>query len=151
MRTAQLWNGLLQKRGIAVTLLKQCGNMSLLLVYRPDFLKWDLRAPNVAAYLRECGYEDPLNVTGAIGKLRMRLQTCDSFPHEIGLFLGYPLQDVRGFIENKGRNHCLCGCWKVYADPEEAMRKFSLFKKCGQVYRRHYHNGRSALQLAVVI
>ena len=42
------------------------------------------------------------------------------FPHEIGVFLGYPLEDVKGFIENKGKNFLYSGYWKVYSDVERA-------------------------------
>lgn len=44
-----------------------------------------------------------------------RLQRFEAFPHEIGLFLSYPPEDVRGFIEHKGHESKCEGCWKVYA------------------------------------
>ena len=37
--------------------------------------------------------------------LQKRLNS-NGFPHEIGLFLGYPMTDVLGFIE--GRKHFKC-------------------------------------------
>ena len=46
------------------------------------------------------------------------------FPHEIGIFLGYPLWDVEGFIANKGQNYKLCGYWKVYEDVSGAIDRF---------------------------
>ncbi|MDF2472408.1 MAG: hypothetical protein K0R21_190 [Anaerocolumna sp.] len=46
------------------------------------------------------------------------------FPHEIGIFLGYPLYDVEGFIANKGENYILNGYWKVYHNMEEARNIF---------------------------
>ena len=61
------------------------------------------------------GYTDT-SVDGAIEWLRMRLASGDGFPHEIGLFLGYPVEDVLGFIENAGQNCKCCGCWKVYCN-----------------------------------
>ncbi len=50
-----------------------------------------------------------------------RLQTrCQGdFPHEIDVFLGYPCEDVRGFIRHGGQGYKLCGYWKVYGDPRE--------------------------------
>ena len=38
------------------------------------------------------------------------------FPHEMGLLLGYPVEDVVGFMENNGKNYLYSGYWKVYAD-----------------------------------
>ena len=54
----------------------------------------------------------------------------ESFPHEIGIFLGYPAEDVRGFVENGGCNYKLCGCWKVYGSVESARRKFAAYDRC---------------------
>ena len=39
----------------------------------------------------------------AIEKLKMRLSETTEFPHEIGLFLGYPVGDVVGFIKTRGK------------------------------------------------
>lgn len=55
-------------------------------------------------------------------------QTAD-FPHELGIFLGYPIIDVEEFIKNKGENYMLCGYWKVYHNAEEAGRTFELFRR----------------------
>lgn len=49
-------------------------------------------------------------------QLSRRLCCSADFPHEIGVFLGYPLGDVVGFIENRGKNFTCCGCWKSYGD-----------------------------------
>ena len=49
------------------------------------------------------------------------------FPHEMGIFLGYPLQDVEGFIESGGDNFLLSGYWKVYSDVAEAQGLFEKF------------------------
>ena len=85
----------------------------------------------------------------ALEKLRSRLAQREDFPHEIGLFLGYPLGDVIGFIKNAGQN-CKCvGCWKVYCNECEAMKAFARFKKCTSVYVRLWNQGRSVRQLTV--
>lgn len=52
-----------------------------------------------------------------------------TFPHEIGLLLGYPLIDVEEFVRNKGKNYILCGCWKVYHNAEEAINIFDSYKR----------------------
>lgn len=50
-----------------------------------------------------------------------------NFPHEMGLFLGYPVEDVVGFIENSGKNSLYSGYWKVYGDVSEKMKLFQKF------------------------
>ena len=78
-----------------------------------------------------------------------RLRTSPDFPHEIGLFLGYPPEDVRGFIENKAQD-CKCvGCWKVYGDETAAQRRFAQYQKCKDVYCAKWEQGRSIERLTV--
>ncbi len=59
-----------------------------------------------------------------------------AFPHEIGLFLGYPSEDVLGFIRNRAGNSKMTGAWKVYGDKEKAERIFEKYRKCTRCYLR---------------
>ena len=65
------------------------------------------------------------------------------------LFLGYPLDDVAGFIEQKGKNYKCCGIWKVYGDEHKSRMTFQKLKKCSEIYQRLFADGRSILQLTV--
>ena len=62
----------------------------------------------------QCGYRIEDTLQEKLNFLRMRMQIRKSFPHEIGLFLGYPAEDVAGFISHKGHDFCYSGYWKVY-------------------------------------
>lgn len=46
------------------------------------------------------------------------------FPHELGLFLEYPLIDVKGYMQDFGKNSLYTGYWQVYGDVEEAKERF---------------------------
>ena len=82
--------------------------------------------------------------------LRRRLAENEEFPHEIGLFLGYPPEDVCGFIENKAACAQCVGCWKVYGDVESAKRKFAQYEKCTRVYNDLFDQGKRSLQQLTV-
>lgn len=71
------------------------------------------------------------------------------FPHEIGFFLGYPYEDVIGFIENRGQNYLEVGPWKVYANQNQARRTFARYRRCARIYARAYRSGQSLRRLAV--
>ena len=86
-----------------------------------------------------------MDVDAALAHLKERLAGQEGFPHEIGLFLDYPLGDVIGFIENAGHNFKCSGCWKVYCNECEAVKLFARYKKCRDVYLRLWHQGRSVL------
>lgn len=61
------------------------------------------------------------------------------FPHEIGIFLGYPIWDVEGFIEHKGQNYKFCGYWKVYQDVEGAKLKFKEYDRIRESALHKYY------------
>lgn len=143
-------NRQLGPRGIRMEIVRRGRLGSLIYVFRPKQLERELACPAVCAFLSQYGYGDTGEVAPAICRLCQRLRGGEDFPHEIGVFLGYPLEDVRAFIDNGGKN-CKCtGCWKVYYNEEEAQRRFSQFKKCSEVYRRCWERGRSVEELTVV-
>lgn len=55
------------------------------------------------------------------------------FPHEMGIFLGYPTEDVMGYLENAGDNYLCAGDWKVYKNVQEKRRLFSQFDRARDV------------------
>ena len=85
-----------------------------------------------------------------LAQLRARLRTKEQFPHEIGLFLGYPLRDVIGFIENRGQNFTCCGFWKSYSDPAQARECFACYQKCISDYTRMFGQGVPIEELALL-
>lgn len=83
-----------------------------------------------------------------LDQLGARFSCATGLPHEIGFFLGYPYEDVMGFIEHRGRNFICFGCWKVYANPRRALRIFSRFKRCARRAERLRRNGATLADLA---
>jgi len=142
------WNCQLGKKGISLLLLHRYQQTALIYVYRRTRLQDDLRKSGVAAFLAQYGYQST-DIDYALSRLSERFNAGEDFPHEIGLFLDYPLSDVIGFIENEGRNCKLAGCWKVYSDEHAASKLFAKFKKCKDVYSRLWNEGKTVLQLTV--
>lgn len=62
----------------------------------------------------------------------------ETFPHEIGLFLGYPPADVAAFIRNRGKNYAALGLWKSYVDPDHARAVWARYRRCTHAYTRTY-------------
>lgn len=139
----------LEPRGVRLEVLARRESGALLLVYRPAILCESIRQPNVASYLRKAGY-DPDCLAGCIERLHHRIcgtdlesrlrGTCE-FPHEIGFFLGYPFDDVVGFIEHRGENSLCSGCWKVYANAHDAQACFCRFRNCTNLYQNLFDGG----------
>jgi len=104
----------------------------------------------VQELLKNYGYED-FSLEKSLLHLKKRLHGYKCFPHEIGIFLGYPLEDVKGFIDNKGKNCQSCGFWKVYCNAGEKEALFDKYRKCTRIYRQVFEAGRKLPQMTVVM
>lgn len=138
----------ISSKGVSITLLLQSEHSALIYVYRESKLRMDLEKPGVANFLRKFGYcyKSPEE---AINYLTQRFTQEERFPHEIGLFLGYPLWDVCGFIYHQGKNCKYTGYWKVYSHESGARELFDRFDRCKRIYQRLWQDGKSLIQLTV--
>lgn len=141
-------DGLLREKGIRVRVLRERDADGLVYVYRPRMLEERLHQTDIRAFLSEMGYTafDP---EAALETLSHAVCAGTDFPHEIGVFLGYPLEDVIGFIRNKGQCFCCLGCWKAYSNEAQARRVFALYEKCRNVYLSCYRRGFGVARLTV--
>ena len=143
-------NRVLVPKGLRALPLRRENGRALIYLYRPKRLAQDLKDAQAAALLEPIGY--PCGCPErCIAALVRRLKEQSAFPHEIGLFLGYPPEDVRGYIENRAL-HCKCvGCWKVYGDVESARRKFAMYQKCTDIYCACLRRGTTIDRLTVAV
>ena len=149
LEALDFWNRELEPSGLQVRALKECSRTGafLILVYREEWLRFILGKISVQHFLKKSGYQMQKTVDGFLKQLSNRLCLEHDFPHEIGIFLGYPLEDVVGFIENRGKNYTCSGYWKTYGDPQEAKRRFDSYRECTEVCREKYRQGTPIIQL----
>lgn len=119
-------------------------------LYRPDQLECDLCQTEAADILAEKGYR-PGTPECCLVQLVKHLASDKEFPHEIGLFLGYPPSDVRSFMNSSCEGVQCTGCWKAYSNAEEAKKTFEKYRKCTELYRKETDRGMSLEDLIVDI
>ncbi|MBR1739163.1 MAG: DUF3793 family protein [Ruminococcus sp.] len=102
----------------------------LVMLCNDRLLEKQLCDSEVSGMFKRFGYGSCCGLCDYIARLSGRISGCGDFPHEIGLFLGYPTGDVKAFIEHKGRDCKLCGVWKVYTDVDSARRTFRRYDNC---------------------
>lgn len=133
-------------------MLSEAEGKCLVLFYRPGQMEQYLSGTEVRAFLREYGYED-MELSEMFARLSQRVRDCSKkgmgFPHEIGAFLGYPVEDVRGFIENQGRKYLLIGYWKVYSDPVWARMTFKEYDRAKDCAVNEFLTGKSIREIAL--
>lgn len=137
---------------ILCSLLSAYGGREVLLLYRYEKLREHLLKEQVQRFLESCGYED-FGVAAVIIRLRKRyaeyVKNRQGFPHELGVILEYPVEDVKGFIENNGKNCLLEKYWKVYHDRERAERIFAWYDEARELAMEEIMAGYRLSQIAV--
>lgn len=141
-------NRKLSRKGLRLLPLRFSDKKALIYLYRPTKLRQDLSQETAVSLLEQEGY-DTGSCEKCVGCLARKLRMQEEFPHEIGLFLGYPAEDVHGFI-HLGPDCCKCtGCWKVYGDEDSAKKTFAQYKKCSRVYFDRWTKGTDIERLTV--
>lgn len=137
-----IYQTLASQNQIHMEILYQGEEKITILLYQPESLVRLLREKDILEFFKERGYLSA-NLSHLFewlgNRIREYYEEGKEYPHELGILLGYPLDDVKGYIEHYGENYLVCGYWKVYADIEN---KIKMFKK--------YDKARRKLMLAVL-
>ena len=144
---------ILEGTGIKFKILTRNHGKCLVLLYRREsFLRY-LKRTDVREFLGSYGYED-VEPEKMLERLSKRVcQYSDGeicFPHEIGAFLDYPIDDVKCFIEKDGKDSLFSGYWKVYNNPGRAKMIFWAYDKAKTSAVNEYLIGKSIRDIAYV-
>ena len=150
MADVRAFNRRFAARGLCLLPLRLENGHALLYLYRPAELRRDLQNGLAREILSSAGYRCG-SCEGCVTDLVRRLRGSAEFPHEIGLFLSYPPEDVKGFIENKASNSKCVGTWKVYGNVDRAKALFAQFQRCTDIYCKLWQAGSSLEELAVAV
>ena len=136
--------GLLRGSRICYYVLYVTAERVVILLYHVQRLTVYLEREEISRFLADRGYP-VFRLEDILGTLRQRYQDYyrrqREFPHEMGLLLGYPLEDVKGFIHYKGK-HCLyAGYWKVYDDVKGKRELFGMFGLAREMLAELLQNG----------
>ncbi len=135
---------ILKKSGIIHYRLFQMEEKTSFLLFHRSQLAAYLNDPDVQRILYADGYMD-LSLGGILRTFQIRYQTHmqgrAGFPHEMGILLGYPVEDVEGFILHKGQNALYCGYWKVYHDVPAKKNIFKAYEAAKETLIRMLDEG----------
>jgi len=134
-------------RGLRLKLLWEYDQRFLLLVYREKQLENHLFSADLSNFLAESDYPVEKDLYALLQHLKCRIAEGGDFPHEIGAFLGYPIEDIRGFIEHRGKNYITNGYWKVYNNKEQREKLFETYNQCKNILSSCISEGKSIISL----
>ena len=144
---------ILEGTGIKFKILTRNHGKCLVLLYRRESFSRYLKRTDVREFLGSYGYED-VEPEKMLERLSKRVcQYSDGeigFPHEIGAFLDYPIDDVKCFIEKDGKDSLFSGYWKVYNNPGRAKLIFWAYDKAKTSAVNEYLVGKSIRDIACI-
>jgi hypothetical protein len=115
------------------------------LFYDEAGLRKALKERDNADFLGEFGYSPHLSIEDCLDMLTEKYN-CQDFPHEIGIFLGYPLKDIKGFIYKQSAPLAKATRWKVFGDPVSSLRLMRLHEKAEKAFRYMIEWGKDPMQ-----
>ncbi|MBO5371177.1 MAG: DUF3793 family protein [Lachnospiraceae bacterium] len=135
---------ILKNSGISYSVLLVTGQKITILLYNRKELEAYLAKSEVLTLFESMGYlrfslEEILPVFQK--RYQKYMEDNCHFPHEMGLLLGYPVEDVEGFIKNEGKNSLHIGYWKVYGNLAEKLQLFRKFELAKETLIQLVSNG----------
>ena len=141
----QIYNKILNSKGINIRLFQSSKSRVTVFVFSILHLGLALNQNSIQQFLSFYGYRD-FSINGVFDRLEYRLDASTSYPHEIGILLGYPLEDVKGFINSDSCK--MVGAWKVYSSNlVEAKKKFTLYDSLRDFFVWEIENGTKLINL----
>lgn len=144
------FNSQAKQKNIRLIPIKCLKNRTLLYIYRPKFLEKDFKCKTCRYFLGNLGY--PVEKPAAcLREYISRLSESHEFLHEIGFFLGYPAEDVVGFMKQGPKKAKYNATWLVYSDVASAQHTAKTYKTCSKIYYTNWQKGKSIEKLTVPI
>lgn len=130
--SAKSLSGVLEGERLFFRVLYEMGDKLVYLIYDKKKLLTYMKEPEVLRVFKLLGYQR-VGLEEVLEEISRRYESYmkneRSFPHELGLLLGYPVEDVVGFMVHQGRNFLYKGYWKVYENPEQTRQLFEAFDR----------------------
>jgi hypothetical protein len=112
--------------GLNFVELRESNDLIIVLIYNHRVLEKYIGEEDNKEFLGSIGYSDNTTVIEYLNMLKNRYKKYNC-PHELGIFLGIPLNDVKDFMNCDDKKCLLCGYWKVYNDCISAKRIFESY------------------------
>lgn len=130
--------------------LRESTDSIILMIYDEDVLEREINTKDHIEFLNKLGYSKELCIDEYIKFLKIRYEKYHC-PHELGVFLGIPIEDVKDFMECTDKKCLLCGYWKVYNNKSNAENIFTKYDKIKEFTIKSMLNGNLSRDLVLSI
>ena len=154
MKLYSNWNNFgksfVEKINLEFIELRESNEAIIIMIYDKHILKKELNTKDHLEFLSKLGYPNKVEIKDYVNTLKSRYEKYHC-PHELGLFLGIPFEDVKDFMECTTKKCLLCGYWKVYNDSSKAKMIFNQYDKVKEYTIRNMLEGNLSRDLALSI
>ncbi|BCZ46793.1 hypothetical protein psyc5s11_28600 [Clostridium gelidum] len=130
--------------------LRESNDSIIAMIYDEFMLENELSQKSHMEFLFNLGYPSNVCISDHINILKNRYEEYHC-PHELGLFLGIPFEDVKDFMECTTKKCLLCGYWKVYNNGNKAKEIFNKYDEVKEYTIKNMLKGNSSRDLALSI
>lgn len=141
------WQSDFKDKGIFFERIKTSSECNTIFVFNYVWVEKILSNFLSSLYLSEKGYKMPGDVSYVVDQIKTRMLYNKNFPHEVGLLLGYPLEDVIEFEKKCGKACKYCGLWKTYGDIDNAKKCQCRYKSCSLMCEKWFDEGIDVFQI----
>jgi hypothetical protein len=106
--------------------LRESNESIILMIYDKNLLHKSIDTEQNINFLINLGYNHEVEVNNYLNTLKHRYEKYHC-PHELGIFLGIPFEDVKDFMECTSKRCLMCGYWKVYNNRRAAIEIFEKY------------------------
>lgn len=119
---------------IKIVEIRDRSNKKQVLFYHRKSLDSTLRQKPNLKFLTGLDYPPHYSLEGYVDCLISKIRE-EKFPHEIGVFLGYPLKDVLGFLGHPSLKLADIKGWRIYGDKTLSYKTYHKFHQARESVR----------------
>jgi hypothetical protein len=126
---------LTQKENLQLEEIRELNGRLQVIFYRKEILDSVLKQKQIYDFLVSMDYPKKYSVEVYLRILKQKLMM-SQFPHEIGIFLGYPLKDVLGFMGILPLPYRRTQGWRIYGEEMPSDELYIKYSEARHIMRK---------------
>jgi len=124
-----------QKEAFRIKEIRELKGRLQVIFYQRETLDTVLRQKSIQEFLTKLSYPQNYSLDSYLNLLKHRITSLE-FPHEIGVFLGYPLKDVMGFMGFLSLPYRRTQGWRIYGDETPSNEVYAKYRQARSTMRK---------------
>jgi len=124
-----------QRKALQTKEIRELNGRMQVIFYQREKLDLVLRQKPVQEFLITMNYPKQYSLDAYLSLLKHRIISL-KFPHEVGVFLGYPLKDVLGFMGLLPLPYKRTQGWRIYGDEPPSNEVYEKYRQARSIMRK---------------